>query len=231
MLREFTVRSKLLITLSAPLLAVAVGASAESVDELLASASTAVEVEAFAGVPVTRCVAAPSAMSLCEWQLGNRAAGWKAVTMAIDTDDRVALLCLLPDDGSARTPGSCTAAPMVSNRSRWGVTSRARRKGAKLPKEQFASPASKRVAAQREIDAARTLIEISRMLGATPVGCTPGLPGSQVCLWKGTARVHGHGTLAASIGTSMSKKVIMRCSLPLDGSPRNPGSCRVQIGT
>jgi hypothetical protein len=231
MLRVFTVRSNLLIAFSAALFAVAVGASAESVDELLAGASTAVEVEAFAGVPVARCVAAPGAMSLCEWQLGNRAAGWKALAMAIDTDDRVALMCLVPDDGSARTPGSCTAAPMVSNRSRWGVTSRARRKGTKPSKKQRTSQASKRVAAQGEIDAARTLVEISRMMGTTPVGCTPGLPGSQVCLWKGTARVPGHGTLAASIGASMSKKVIMRCSLPLDDSPRNPGSCQVQIGT
>lgn len=231
MLCEFKTRSLLRIVLSAPLLAVAVAASAESVDELLAGRSTAVEIEAFAGVPVTRCVAAPGAMSLCEWQLGNRAAGWKALAMAIDTDDRVALLCLVSEDGSPRTPGSCTAASMRSNRSRWGVTSPARRKGAKPPKQQHASPASIRAAARAEIDAARTLVEISRMLGATPVDCGPGLPGSQVCLWKGSARMHGHAVLAASIGASMSKKVTLRCSLPLDGSPRSPGSCQVRIGS
>jgi hypothetical protein len=77
---------------------------------------------------------------------------------------------------------------------------------------------------------ARTLLEISLLIGEAPDECSPAEPGIRVCLWRATSRTRGHGMLAATIEAPSRKKLRLECRLPADGSAREPGSCKVEIG-
>jgi hypothetical protein len=86
--------------------------------------------------------------------------------------------------------------------------------------------------AHARIAAARTLVALSRLVGAAPDQCVPSPldPGRQVCLWRATSQTQGHGTLAVSVLAPLQKKVRMSCELPLDGGPRDADSCFVEEG-
>ena len=223
--------TQLMFAIGALAVAARIATATGALAEVLVHAATATELELFLGVPVVRCVPSGEAMVLCEWQLGNDAAGWAPLAEAINTTDRLSLLCEVSLDGTMSPATSCSAYAMRSNRGRWAppaATIRAgqgrKRRVSKESRDQTKS------AALAELESARTLVELSHLVGITPVDCWPGLPGSQICLWRATAKTPGHGTLAASIAAPLSKKVVMRCSLPLDGQPRNPRSCQVEIG-
>jgi hypothetical protein len=206
-------------------------AAGDPVSELLRSVTTFGALSEFTGTPVTRCLPSSYDAMLCEWQLGNRHAGWDPLARVLDSGDRVSLICELPNDGSVRAYDSCTAQPMRSNRNRWPrISSRRRESPRERKARRVALRERNRSSAQRQIDSALTLVGLSRLIGALPNECVSEMAGTQVCLWRGTARTPGHGTLAAAIGASMHKKVRMRCTLPTDGGPRGRASCRVDIG-
>jgi hypothetical protein len=83
--------------------------------------------------------------------------------------------------------------------------------------------------ANAELASARTQVQMSRMLGALPDACLSPASGPRTCSWLASNRTLGHGTLAASIGTSLGNRVHLRCRFPKDGSPREPDGCRVSV--
>ena len=83
--------------------------------------------------------------------------------------------------------------------------------------------------AQAEIDRARNLVELTRLMGTLPTDCF-GDGEVMTCDWHSNNQTLGHGTLAASIEVRMRNQVVMRCELPSHGGDRPPGSCRIAVG-
>jgi hypothetical protein len=203
--------------------------SQAEVNRLLAGARTEEQLTAFAGVPVRICVEASPSSRLCEWRLAERNYGWPELARAIQTDDRINLVCLLPADGSDRGPDSCAVFPQRSNRYLY-----------EMPYSGPASPTEKRdpraVARARyqqqasaEIARAQTLTQLVSLMGAAPDACADLGDGTRGCAWLATSKTYGHGTLVFSMSTSTEDKARMRCVLPFDGSPRASGSCQLSV--
>ena len=203
-----------------------------SADALLAPYQSANELGRFVGHLDAGCVQNSQTTELCQWQAGKRDSGWRAMAEAIETRSRVNLICELPTSGAPRSAGSCTIHPVRSNRKAWETGGRG---GAKKPgnkfREKAEAKAKNRRTADRWIAEARTMLELSRLLGAIPDECTSRSENEQDCLWRTTKYTFGHGTLAAWIEARKSKKIWMRCPFPKDGGRRPPGSCHAQVGS
>jgi hypothetical protein len=219
-----------LAALAAILLGAPAGAGAQDAD-VLAAQRTRVELDAFLGRPAARCIASSAGLELCEWQLGNRDAAWRPLARSIDTDSRINVLCEIPADGAARAPGSCWLYPRRSDHGPWTIPN------LQPTKSSGGSVADRRAARERlvrraeaALAQARTLLEISRLIGAAPDACVPAEPGARTCLWRATSRTWGHGMLAATIEAPRRKKLRLECRLPADGGPRGADSCKVEIG-
>jgi hypothetical protein len=203
---------------------------AKRVDEVLAEQAYKDDLRRFAGRPPSNCVISTQTTELCEWQLGNRHAGWASLAEAIDTDDQVNLICDLPRDGGPRARGSCTAHPRRSNRGQFPIPASSGVKRSTAEESPSQARARYRRLTNQALARARTLPQLARLMGAIPNECLPNPGDSQVCLWRTTNRTYGHGTLAMSIGAPKRKRVRMQCRLPTDGSERAPDSCFVEVG-
>lgn len=187
-------------------------------------------ITAFVGAPVLRCVPTSPSTKLCQWDLSGRASAWRDLARAIDTGDRIALLCELRTDGGAPVADACSAHPQRSNRDQFPLRSRrARRKG------QISAGELKRIrgeyqqVAQTWLAAAPTLTDVSRLIGATPDSCVPTSQDHQRCLWKTSSRTYGQGTAAMLIPASTGKKIRLYCVFPQSGGARDE-ECIAQVG-
>jgi hypothetical protein len=196
-------------------------------EEAVSHARTKAELSFFIGGAPHSCLQATPEMELCEWHAGNPLPGWEPIAEAIQTSDRIALLCELPSDGSPRMADSCFAYPRRSNRGNYRVNRRT--KGQSLGAYTKKKSELRRQTSEM-LDSAHDMVELSVLVGAAPVACKPAADTDQTCKWLATKNTRGHGTLAVSIGADLGKKVRMSCVLPNDGSPRAPGSCVVEIG-
>ncbi len=199
------------------------------VNRILASYKGKDDLSGFMGAPSFSCLKSSHTTELCEWQLADRQPGWATLAAAINTNDRINVLCELPTGAALRAYGACSAHPRRSNRRSWSVTfgGQGRKRGVSKKRE------VKRLYQQIADDAiasAGTLIALSRLVGTVPNECHPGSAGQQRCLWRTTNRTFGHGTLVMWIGASQSQKILFRCILPTDGSKRAPGSCSARLG-
>jgi hypothetical protein len=200
------------------------------VDRILEEKRGKDDLTRFAGRAPSVCVLSTATTELCEWQLGNRHAGWAPLAAAIDTTDQVNLICELPSDGGPRASRSRIAYPRRSNRGRFPIpTASSTRRGQRSESPTEARERYRRQT-NRALEAARTLLELVHLVGAAPNECSRQSSALQVCLWRATNRTYGHGTLAMSIGAPKGKRVRMQCQLPTDGSDRAPDSCRVEVG-
>lgn len=202
-----------------------------SADALLAPYRSADELGQFVGHLDARCVQNSQSTEICQWQAGKRDSGWRDMALAIETRNRVNLICELPTSGAPRSAGSCTIHPVRSNRNAWETGNRGGTKGANKVREKTKARAMNHLTAERWIAEARTMLELSRLLGAIPDECTSRSENEQYCLWRTNKHTFGHGTLAAWIEVRKSKKIWMRCPFPKDGGRRPPGSCHAQVGS
>jgi hypothetical protein len=184
-----------------------------SVESTLANALTEGELTLFLGPIPKVCVDSAPGMKLCEWRVSKRNASWTALAPAVGTNDQVSILCELPGDGTPRMPGSCVGVPRRSDRYLYG--------GSEPDRTSAAAAATERV------QSARTLVEISHLLGTAPIDCAWLRDGRRLCTWQANSRTYGHGTLCVGLGVGTRKSVTYRCELPGDGSPRKLESCRV----
>jgi len=206
------------------------GAAARDGDPLAAQ-RTRGDLMVALGRPADRCISTTAGLELCEWSLGNRDAAWKALARSIDTRARVNVLCELPDDGGARAPGSCSVYPRESDAATWALPNlHPTRRGDSSVAARRAARESVAQRAEATLAQARTLLELSHLVGAAPDECRPVGPGLRSCLWRATSRTLGHGMLAATIEAPQRKKLRLECLLPADGTARPPGSCKVEIG-
>jgi len=199
--------------------------------DVLAGQRTRAELVVFLGQAELRCVASSPGLELCEWPLGSRDPAWETLARSIDTGSRLNVLCELPADGSARAPGSCSLHPRRSDAHPWRLPNLVPTKYSGKTRADLRADRERLVRrAEATLAQARTLLEISRLLGAAPDQCVAAQPGVRTCLWRATSRTQGHGMLAASIEAPQRKKLRLECLLPSDGTPREPGSCKVTIG-
>ena len=164
------------------------------------------QVSAFAGAHPERCVFSRPDLKLCTWKLeGN------LITPGMETARHgVNLVCEVPIADDASVPGSCTTHARSASDDLPPV-------GAEGPSE--APELEDEPIATTEIDDARILVELAQRLGAAPDVCRTGFQ-EQTCYWRlSPERVTR--TFQAIVG----EPLVLRCTLPLDGSGRAPGSC------
>ncbi|MFK7897353.1 MAG: hypothetical protein AB8G23_16055 [Myxococcota bacterium] len=190
-----------------------------------------------------RCIPVGESDQLCQWNLGRAQPPWRQVAKALDTRARVSLICRLTNEGNAADAKACSARPMRSNRRmfspirfkhEWELRQKEKQKIHR--KKTVNQPRWKdrdirnvlRPTAMSWLNSARNLEELSRLLGDLPSSCKPAGQDLQRCLWRTSSETYGHGTLAAAIPISGSKKVDFICNLPTDGRFRKSGaSCQL----
>ncbi len=198
--------------------------------EILEGSNTRRQLERILGNAPTRCIASVPGLKSCAWELSKQQSGWQPLSHALSTHRRVTVICDLPDDGSERARSACFAVPMESNRWKFRTTARKSTKNRKLQKDAANKRDEREVASRQMLADATTFFELVRLVGALPDYCQSHSETERRCLWKASARTYGHGTLAASIGAAMSKRVRLTCTLPKAAGLRAPDSCEVTIG-
>jgi hypothetical protein len=88
------------------------------------------------------------------------------------------------------------------------------------------SVAERRAAHQATLDQARTLLELTQLVGVAPRSCLPLTAQSQLCTWEVNNRMPGYETLATIAHTN--NVVFLVCDLPSDNRPRKEGSCQMK---
>lgn len=206
-------------------------ANQQAVESTLAQSQTAEGIDTLVGKSADRCVDSSPAMELCQWSLGKRDPGWKVLSDAIDSGDRVALICELPRDGGRRAPGSCTAYPMRTNRDQFSLPNRSTKQARQMSlSERKRLKDRYQQTAGAWIGEAHDVVEMSRLLGSIPDRCAPADDTHQMCRWKLSSRDYGHGTVAAWGEVSSRKKLRFDCTFSLTGGPRDE-ACRAAVGT
>jgi hypothetical protein len=184
---------------------------APTAEEVLAAKTRGEMLRVITAEPL-RCPASRDGWEICVWQLGDRNAAWYALAQTLGTHYRVNVICEFPSGGGARER-DCLALPAASPPTQ-----------GKSPKRLHTSPAE----AQAQLDAARTIWELSALVGDAPVRCSSVDERSRFCVWQATNRTKGFATLLPLL--EKRARLQLSCTLPADGSQRAPGSCRAQPG-
>jgi hypothetical protein len=195
------------------------------VDRIFAGASSRWDVIQLLHIAPEICMLGTPETQLCEWRLGNRDEAWRRLSEALDTDDRINVICAFSGESSGRQLDSCSAYPRRTNRGHWKTSSESGVAAGEATEQGLGRRA------QRELDEARTLPALTRLMGSLPDRCDDSPPDRRICLWRAGGQTYGHGTLVTSIGASGRKRVTLQCVLPADGSPRGRETCTVAVGT
>ncbi len=196
----------------------------------LAGQATKSDISTFLGAPPSACLGRPENSDMCQWEVGDQQTGWRVLARAIDTRDRINVICDVPTDGSPRSADSCGVYPRRSNRGSWMIhrtsdrkSRRSRGVGTEQRRQLFER-------ADQIISEAATLVQLSHVMGSIPNSCAPVAPGEQVCLWLTSNHTFGHGTLAIWIEAPKRKRIRLLCKLPTGGGKRVSGSCSAVVG-
>jgi hypothetical protein len=183
---------------------------APTVEEIL-EARTKGEILRVTTLEPLRCVDVRTGYEICAWQLGDRHAAWYPLAQALGNKSaRVNLICEFPAGGGARER-DCLALPARSVSTRgWG-------------KQRLAAGAAE---AQAQLDAVRTVWDVSALVGDAPARCSPVDASTRLCVWSLNQRTQGYALLLPLL--EKRARLQLSCAFPADGGPRGPGSCRAQ---
>jgi hypothetical protein len=197
-------------------------------DRVLERYETKVELSIFVGAEPSWCTAVFEGEEVCTWTISNRQSGWRALAATVPTKAQVFLVCELPTSALGREPGSCSVHPRRSNRADWKPPfkndrmERTRRKRVENEEAQ----AQRRRQAVALLDSARTLMDLSRLVGRGPDSCVLREGALRWrCSWRADLATEGQGTLATAAGADYDQKITLDCFLPADRSPRSLESC------
>ncbi len=203
--------------------------SISTVRETLAPHRTKEDLTGFVGSAPIRCEEVAAGATICVFSLRKQDAGWRPLAEAVETRDRLNLVCEFPANDAPRSRDSCSVHLQRSNYRYYGD---------QIPKRVDASHSvaaaiEKATAAQASyakqlLTLGRTAFELSTLVGDAPDSCDVASE-SFVCNWKATLATYGHGTLAMSTRARFKHELQMSCTLPLDGSHRAADSCGVAI--
>jgi hypothetical protein len=175
--------------------------------EPLHSALSKADIEIFLGLEPDTCVPSGPELELCVWRyIGNKHPSWRALAREADTSARVNVVCEFSITDGMRSQEICTVHP-ARDKTHYDDYQRTRDAKAMLAE-------------------ARTIGELSRLVGDVPNRCVGGELHQQRCVWLLTGRTEGRAILVATIGRN-GILARLTCSLPLDGSARNRDSCIV----
>ena len=198
--------------------------SVAAVRPVLAAYRTRNEMTLFVGAEPAACQSVSEKSEICVWRLSDRQSGWRPLSLALDTGDRLNLICEFPVEGGSRGDDSCSVHAQRSNRGYYGSL---------LDDDEgedggIAGRAAARAAAQKLLDDATTAFELSTLMGDAATDCHRA--SSQImCIWRTTRSTYGQGTLAMIADTSFRYKMRLTCQLPLEGGRRASDSCAVQV--
>jgi hypothetical protein len=175
------------------------------------------------GLAPLRCTWSSPGQELCTWRLANRDKAWWTLAPTVGTKYQVNLVCEFPTDGSA-VARACSVhprkalpvAPLPPVASRGDSSAPERDPGA----------AALRSEAQRQLDAAENVAQMTGLVGDVPDLCGATAIGEQSCVWNAGHQTQGYELLAATIATR--QRVRLSCTFPSDGGPRASGSCSVE---
>lgn len=180
----------------------------------LSEATTKIEVVRFLSKAPGICVPSRRGFELCSWRAIERdRAAWHQLAASIGTRDRLNLLCEFPDDRAPRAPGSCSLHPRRS------------KEFEASPEASAALGATPENAAAATLNAAGSLIEVSKLVGDAPDSCSATGPSASLCVWRVSNRCEGWGLLAAVVDTT--EQVVLVCEFSRETGDRVPGSCDV----
>lgn len=183
--------------------------------EALESSATKQELSEFAERSPERCVYSAPELELCTWKVEKGARGWSLLARPLLAGGDLNLVCELPIDGSPRADDSCEAhaRPAQEMATRGDLPSvSAGTRVAPDPRK-----------AQQRLVAARTLRELSNLVGDVPDRCRTGA-GVQICEWSVSEGQPAHALIAAAVSVPEGA-IALRCVLPLDGGVREAESC------
>ena len=169
-----------------------------------------------AGGPPERCFMAAPDRKVCRWLVEGRLMSGKSPTRP-GGEAGLVLVCELRR-GAADDP-ECVAHALDTADAR-------PQDAAGLPPVSAASGSDsleqRRTRARIELSVARTLVELSHLVGDVPDLCRTGL-GIQNCEWQLRPESEGHERLAVLGATDAA--ATLRCAVPLDGTPRRADTC------
>jgi hypothetical protein len=174
------------------------------------------------------CAGIGAGREICTWRLGNRDPAWSALTGSVPTEDRINVVCELSTPDGALAPQDCSIHPRRSNRYAWkpnrGSTKQRMNRQAVSHREMR----ERQQRAEAIVAAARTPLELSRVVGQGPTRCVGAGTGQWRCTWNATAQTWGQGTLMMVLDTSVHDKITMTCVLPESG-PRDADACDISV--
>jgi hypothetical protein len=227
------IRLALLASWFAVLQAGAASAGAVSIEGMVASYGSKGELSIGLRAEPVHCQTVPSGgaekIELCEWRFGNRDKVWQEYATAIATEDRVGIICAFNVATTMRIAESCTAQARRSDRgqlrSQNGHRKDKRRRKVEGDRRKIA-----RAAATVVFDAARSFESLLRLIGEVPRSCEP--VGDEVlCVWATNNGTPAHGSVVARFEGDYTKKHLLTCRFPADGSDRSVDSCNGAEGS
>jgi hypothetical protein len=173
-----------------------------------------------AGGPPERCFVAAPDRKVCRWLVEGRLMSGKSPTRP-GGEAGLYLICELRR-GAADEP-ECVAHALDTADARLQDT-------AGLPPVSAASGIDsfeeRRTRARIELSVARTLVELSHLVGDVPDACRTGL-GIQNCEWQLRPESAGRERLGVLAATDAA--ATLHCALPLDGAPRRTDACSLDV--
>jgi hypothetical protein len=182
-----------------------------------------IELENFAGAAPDRCVYSAPGRELCRWRVEGRVIR-PGRTDAPGVVSGVNLVCELPIDPASPARGACDVHALEP-----GATAELAANDPALPPVSAPRPEAilkpmDPIAVARVLGDARTVRELSKLLGDVPQSCLTGR-GVQTCRWQISDEGVGEMLFAGVAG--LTRAVELQCRLPLDGGPRPADSCLV----
>lgn len=168
------------------------------------------------GAPPDACASSGLALDVCSWRVARGEPGFAPLAAGRDDAPYVQLVCSFPRARAGAPPEvgtRCTvhAAPTAFERREAVRTGAAR---------------ARRAQGAAAFAAARTLADLSHLLGAAPRACVERERTEWVCLWRVAEADAGHA-VAASLAETLGD-VELVCRLPIDGGPRDDDACRAR---
>lgn len=166
-----------------------------------------------AGGPPARCAFSSPGRQVCSWSIEGRLFGASPAGPQAEPGS-INLVCELAlDEGGSGEP-LCRAHPVQKPAP----------EEVELPPVAAPGPslAGGRPHVIEALQDARTMTDLSHAIGDVPTRCLTGAR-QQTCVWLLMPGTSGHARLALALDEPAP--VVVRCNLPLDGSPRAAGSC------
>jgi hypothetical protein len=149
---------------------------------------------------------------VCAWQIYERLVTFDQLAERYEQRRPFAVVCALAPGSTVPTVASCSATSMLRHSVSSDTPSRLRKK-----------------ATAAMMNSARTLAEMTHVVGDVPEGCTSLPSGGLVCQWAVLRTTPGQRTIARWGRMNERKMLRLICRFPSASAPRGEDSCKVSL--